>query len=159
MVLCFEQTFDSATPVSDAESYVVVKLPIALPYTMSWENPDGQEGLVQDGDNFYNITHQQYANDTLYTVLKTNRNAHERFFELAERVNQLLDMGATPSDNPIDGLLKLVKKGLSNYLIPQFSLPNPRLVTDTLPVDFLPTSGLGLYSASLNRTSPPPEVY
>lgn len=116
-VLTFDQSYESAAPVSGVDRWKLVKLPIALPYTAAWENPDGQEGLIQEGDEFYNIVHQQYANDTLYTLLKTNQNARERFVELAEQL-QVLNTGQTAPKTPLGRLLKLLKDRLTNYLPP-----------------------------------------
>lgn len=76
------------------DEWVVVKMPISLPYTASWQNNTGQDGLIRMGDQFYNITHQTYKNDTLYTVLKTNIGARERFFALADEIKQILDKDA-----------------------------------------------------------------
>ena len=108
-VLTFEQSYESATPVSLADQWKIVKLPIALPYTSTWENTDGQDGLIQDGNDFYNIVRQHYANDTLYTLLKTNQSARERFADLADQFQQINnDQPATRS--PLSRLLKLSER-------------------------------------------------
>ncbi|WP_080059911.1 hypothetical protein [Spirosoma aerolatum] len=118
-VLTFEQSYEFAAPVSADDQWKVVKLPISLPYTSAWENADGHEGLIQDGDEFYNIVHQRYANDTLYTVLKTNQNAKERFFDLAEQLQEMnSDDNQTFPKTPLGRLLKLLSERLTIYLPP-----------------------------------------
>ncbi|CCH53137.1 hypothetical protein BN8_02209 [Fibrisoma limi BUZ 3] len=125
-VWCFEESYEVTSPVSSGDEWKVVKIPISLPYTMSWENPDGQTGLVQEGDEFYNIAHQRYENDTLYTVLKTNRNARDRFVELADQVNQLVNQESAPAKHPLSGLLKLLSERITTYLLTEpFRLEPP----------------------------------
>ena len=133
----------------------MVKLPISLPYTADWENPDGQDGLVQDGDEFYNIVHQQYANDTLYTLLKTNQNARARFVDLAEQLQQLNDEQAVPK-NPLSQLLKLLKDRLKTYLPPGYQLAQPHMTTTLARATFASVPA-ARYRADLAHTTPPPE--
>ncbi|WP_338870059.1 hypothetical protein WBJ53_21755 [Spirosoma sp. SC4-14] len=128
-VLTFDETYQSATPISSDDHWKLVKLPISLPYTASWENPDGLDGLVQDGDNFYNIVHQRYANDTLYTLLKTNQNARDRFFDLADQLQQF-STDQEASQTPLSRLLKLLKERLTTYLLPSlYRLTQPLAVS------------------------------
>lgn len=74
-----EETYELATLVSRNDRWKLLK----LPYVSLWENGDGRAGLIQDGNEFYNVVHQRYENDTFYTLLKTNQNAKEPFLELA----------------------------------------------------------------------------
>ncbi len=155
-VLTFERSFKSATLASDADEYKVVKLPISLPYTSSWENSDGQDGLIRDGDSFYNVVHQRYANDTLYTVLKTNQNARDQFFALADQMQQL-DAEQSAPKSPLGYLLKLLQERLTTYLLPaswQLSQPLSSLTTSrTGYTDPLLAYG----STDLTCPSPPPK--
>lgn len=116
-MLTFEHSYDVATPVMADDEWKMVKLSISLPYTASWENPDGSEGLIRDGNQFYNVVRQHYANDTLYTLLKTNQNARARFFDLAEQLQQY-DSDQEPAKSPLSQLLKLLKDRLTTYLLP-----------------------------------------
>lgn len=78
----FESHYPAASPVMQGDEWVVVKMPISLPYTANWQNQGGVEGLVRMKGQFYNVTQQRYENDTLYTVLKTNLGAREHFLRL-----------------------------------------------------------------------------
>lgn len=155
-VLTFEQSYKTATLASNADEYKVVKLPISLPYTSSWDNPDGHDGLVRDGDDFYNVVHQQYANDTLYTLLKTNQNARDRFFDLANQMQQL-DTEQNATESPLSQLLKLLQERITTYLLPiswQLSQPvSLWLTARTGYADQLLAYG----SADLACPSPPPK--
>ncbi|MVM41603.1 hypothetical protein GO730_34585 [Spirosoma sp. HMF3257] len=156
-VLTFEESYESTTQASASDEWKVVKLPISLPYTSSWQNPDGQDGLVQDGDDFYNIVHQEYANDTLYTLLKTNQNAKERFVELAEQWQQDVDEQGASAKNPLAHLIKLLKSRLTTFLLPvSYSLPRPLAIDLLGYVDSVDVP-LPTYSVYLAYNSPPPE--
>ena len=156
-VLTFEQSYESATPTRLADEWKLVKLPISLPYTNSWENPDGQAGLVRDGDEFYNIVHQRYANDTLYTLLKTNQNARERFFDLADQLQQL-DTAQKATQSPLSRLLKLLKDRLTTYLLPAvYQLAQPDLADEPASVSYADVASTR-YRADFSLLSPPPEV-
>ncbi len=155
-VLTFERSFETATLASEADEYMVIKLPISLPYSNSWDNPDGQDGLIRDGDSFYNVVRQQYANDTLYTVLKTNQNARDRFFDLANQMQQLgTEQSATTS--PLSRLLKLLQERITTYLLPtSWQLSQP--VYSLLTTQFGYTDQLLAYgNADLACPSPPPK--
>ena len=154
-VLTFEQSYESATPVSSVDQWKMVKLPISLPYTTSWENNDGQEGLIQDGNNFYNVVRQHYANDTLYTLLKTNQSARERFSDLADQFQQLNnDQESTQS--PLSRLLKLLKDRLTTYLPPlAFHLAQPNQLLLIVGTRYASVP-LSVYDADLDFPPPPP---
>ncbi|WP_018620129.1 hypothetical protein [Spirosoma luteum] len=154
-VLTFEQSYESATPVSLADQWKLVKLPISLPYTSTWENTDGQDGLIQDGNVFYNIVRQHYANDTLYTLLKTNQSARERFFDLADQLQQLNNDQET-TQSPLSRLLKLLKDRLTTYLPPLvLHLAQPGQ-SSALPCVRYGSVPLSLYDTDLDFPSPPP---
>ncbi len=101
VVLCyFEAFYPTASPVMQGDEWIVVKVPISLPYTTTqWEEPQGKKGLVRLNGQFYNIIHQRYENDTLYTELKTNITAREHFFALAQEVQQIQDQKMTPTSS------------------------------------------------------------
>ena len=156
-VLTFDRSFNSATLASGTDEYKVVKLPISLPYTSSWDNPDGQHGLIRDGDAFYNVVHQQYANDTLYTLLKTNQNARDRFFDLASQMQQL-DTEQAATKSPLSRLLKLLQERITTYLLPtswQLSQPVASLLTVCAGA-FAPLLTYG--NVNLSCPAPPPKV-
>lgn len=154
-VLTFEESYEAQTSVSPTDQWKVVKLPISLPYTSDWDNPDGRAGLIRIGDQFYNIVRQHYANDTLYTVLKTNQSARERFADLADQFQQV-SSDHTPAKSPLSKALKLLKDRLTTYLLPdhwQLTVP----VADTEPERLAFGETALTYSAAyLPHPSPPP---
>ena len=155
-VLTFEQSYESATPTSSTDQWKIIKLPISLPYTATWENTDGQDGLIQEGNDFYNIVRQHYANDTLYTLLKTNQTARDRFFDLADQLQQLGDDQA-PAKSPLSQLLKLLKDRLTTYLLPLvYQLAQPDSWVAINGTGYAPVP-LPVYSVALSSLSPPPQ--
>ncbi|WP_080059782.1 hypothetical protein [Spirosoma aerolatum] len=156
-VLTFEQSYQEVSQRSATDEFKLVKLPISLPYTAAWENPDGQEGLIQDGDTFYNIVQQRYANDTLYTLLKTNQNARERFFELAEQWQQLSD-DQNDAQSPLGRLLKLISERLTTYLPPFFCQLDQPVVRSLACVLQFPNMLAARYQLDRSPVSPPPQA-
>lgn len=155
-VLTFEESYEAATPIVPEDQWRLVKLPISLPYTNDWENPTGQEGLVEEAGNFYNIVQQRYANDTLYTLLKTNQNAKERFVDLAEQLQVFQDEQDTPK-TPLNRLLKLLKDRLTIYLPTGTNkLVSPVAVSGLSCLSFGDLR-LATYQIDLDHHSPPPE--
>ena len=155
-VLTFERSFETATLASETDEYKLVKLPISLPYTSSWDNPDGQDGLIRDGDAFYNVVHQQYANDTLYTLLKTNQNARDRFFDLAEQMQQL-DRKQNTTKSPLSRLLKLLQERLNTYVLPtSWQLAQPLASLLVLRAGYA-DQPIAYGGADLSCPSPPPK--
>ena len=101
--------------------------------------------------------HQRYVNDTLYTVLKTNQNARDRFFDLADQMQQL-DTEQRTEKSPLSRLLKLLQERLTTYLLPtgwQLSQPVASLLTTRAGY----ANQLTAYSsADLSCPSPPPKL-
>jgi len=103
------------------------------------------------------VVHQRYVNDTLYTVLKTNQNARDRFFDLADQMQQL-DTEQRTEKSPLSRLLKLLQERLTTYLLPtgwQLSQPVASLLTTRAGY----ANQLTAYgSADLSCPSPPPKL-
>ncbi|GAB3969344.1 hypothetical protein GCM10028806_15320 [Spirosoma terrae] len=154
-----EDTYESATPVSTNDHWKLLKLPLSLPYVSPWENEDGRAGLIQDGNEFYNVVHQRYANDTLYTLLKTNQNAKERFFELVDQLQQFTDntdQSESPK-TPVGRLLKLLKDRFTTYLLPivcQLDLPSVSVIERSISYADL---NADLCNGVDSPASPPPQ--
>ena len=154
-----EDTYESATPVSTNDHWKLLKLPLSLPYVSPWENEDGRDGLIQDGNEFYNVVHQRYANDTLYTLLKTNQNAKERFFELVDQLQQFTDntdQSESPK-TPVGRLLKLLKDRFTTYLLPivcQLDMPSVSVIERSISYADL---NADLCNGVDSPASPPPQ--
>jgi hypothetical protein len=158
-VLFFEDDYQSASPIREDDKWQTVKMHLpTLPYNTTWENSDGQEGLIRRGDDFYNVTEQRHENDTLYVTLKTNQHARDRFFELANMIQEITDQNADTPESPLSKAIKLLNDLLKVYL------PNPSmgLLVDTV----ISSTSYHLYATpnqSLLQTvrllhSPPPEL-
>lgn len=86
-VLFFKSNFDTASNITQDDEWKTIKFEApSLPYTNSWENEDGFAGLFESDGQFYNATNVLLENDTIYVTLKSNLNARDRFFELADRM-------------------------------------------------------------------------
>ncbi len=121
-----EQFHLTADATLGEDEFVVVKLPISLPYTNTWEQSSA-EGLIQHEDQFYNITGQRYANDTLYTTLKTNISAREKFFSLVEEMNSLSNSKAA-DNTQTSSILKLLGQLANVYLTSSFVFNNTSFI-------------------------------
>ena len=75
VLLCFDKSIQKATPVTQNDEWLEIKMPIALPYSSDFANITSHEGLIEYQGEFYNIIEQRYSNDTLYTNLKLNQYA------------------------------------------------------------------------------------
>jgi hypothetical protein len=130
VVLYFLQdTYISASDETPEDEWVVVKVPVSLPYATDWEDTSGKEGLIKHGDQFYNIVEQRYQNDTLYTTLKTNISAREQFFSIVEEMNELAgkDAEKSHSKNPYTSLVKLLNQVSTVYIASYFTQVYPPL--------------------------------
>ncbi|MEZ4901139.1 MAG: hypothetical protein R2822_04955 [Spirosomataceae bacterium] len=122
-VLFFEDDYQTASAISENDDWQTVKMHLpTLPYNTSWENTDGQEGLIRQGNDFYNITEQRHENDTLYVTLKSNQNARDRFFELANMIQEITNQSTDSSESPFSKAIKHLSDLLKIYL------SNPSLV-------------------------------
>jgi hypothetical protein len=158
-VLFFEDDYQTASPIREDDKWQTVKMHLpTLPYNTTWENSDGQEGLIRHGDEFYNVTEQRHENDTLYVTLKTNQHARDRFFELANMIQEITDQSADTPESPLGKAVKLLSDLLKVYL------PNTAIEWPAELIAGLANSPL--YSSpaqSLLQTvrllhSPPPEL-
>ncbi len=149
-----EQSYLTADATVEEDEYVVVKLPISLPYTNTWQQSSA-EGLIKHEDGFYNITEQRYANDTLYTTLKTNISAREKFFSLVEEMNSLSNSKAA-DNTQTSSILKLLGQSANVYISSSFILGN------TAPIRFLANlynshASFVILSQDYPVHTPPPE--
>lgn len=128
VVLYFlEDTHIAASSETQEDEWVIVKLPVSLPYATDWEDTSGKEGLIKHGDQFYNIVEQRYQNDTLYTTLKTNISAREQFFSIVEEMNELAgkDAESRQAKSPYTSLLKLFNQLSTVYIATCFTQVYP----------------------------------
>lgn len=159
-VLFFENGYQTASPIREDDKWQTVKMHLpTLPYNTTWQNTDGQDGLIRHGDDFYNVTEQRHENDTLYVTLKTNQHARDRFFELANMIQEITDQSTDSPESPLSKALKLLNDLLKVYL-PNTAMEWPtEYVADRLtsPQKYtVPNQSLLQTEQSLH--SPPPEL-
>ncbi|MFN8347263.1 MAG: hypothetical protein U0X91_19830 [Spirosomataceae bacterium] len=158
-VLFFEDNYQTASPVVDTDEWQTVKMHLpALPYNNAWENPEGQDGLIRQGNDFYNIIHQRHDNDTLYVTLKTNQHARDRFFELVNMIQEITDQSADTPESPLGKAVKLLSELVKVYL-PNTAMEWPAECVaglDAAPFYISPSQSL-LQTVRLLH-SPPPEL-
>ena len=158
-VLFFEKEFQAASPVMENDEWKTVKMHLpVLPYNNTWENPDGEEGLIRRGDDFYNVTHQRHENDTLYVTLKTNRHARDRFFELANMIQEITDQTTESPLSPLGKVIKLLSD-LTKVYLPNSCMEWPAGLIANQPVErFYATPNHALLQVVRLLHSPPPEL-
>jgi len=158
-VLFFEDDYQIASAISEDDNWQTVKMHLpTLPYNTAWENTDGQEGLIRQGNNFYNVTGQRHENDTLYVTLKSNQNARDRFFELANMIQEITNQNADSPESPFSKAIKHLSDLLKVYL------SNPSVIWPTEQVASLSTRhqhatpNQALLQTLRLLHSPPPEL-
>ena len=158
-VLLFENDFQTASPISQNDKWQTVKMHLpTLPYNTTWENKEGQEGLIRDGNEFYNVTEQRHENDTLYVTLKSNEHARDRFFELANMIQEITDQSADRSESPLGKAVQLLSDLLKVYL-PNSSMDWPAdCVVELQPKQLYNTPNQALLQTTQLLHSPPPEL-
>lgn len=160
-VLFFEDGYQTASPITNDDEWQTVKMPLpSLPYNTAWENAEGQDGLIRQGNDFYNIMNQRHENDTLYVTLKTNQHARDRFFELASLIQEITDQTSDSPENPLNKAVKLLSELLKVYL-PNSTMqwpaqPNELTAGMHSPSTF-PTPNQTLLKSIQLLYAPPPE--
>lgn len=147
----------TAANTIEEDEFVLVKLPISLPYTNTWESSTSQEGLIQHEDQFYNITEQRYVNDTLYTTLKTNTSAREKFFSIIEEMNVLSENQAADTNTPTSSIIKLLNQLAKVYISSSFTLYNKN-ITELLANQFSNVLSAQLLLQAYPVNTPPPKL-
>ena len=102
-MLFFEDNYNISSNVIIDDKWKIIKVPTTSK-DAHYANKDN-EGLIRSGDDFYNIMHEYFENDTLYVILKSNQNAKERFTELTALI-----LGTGDTDSPQSPLSKLIKR-------------------------------------------------
>lgn len=157
-LLCFEDDYQNASPVAKNDQWDVIKIPLQeLPYVSYQEIPAEQEGLIRKDGDFYNIVKQYHKDDTLYIVLKTNRDARERFTELSNQIQESLDATSKAPLNPVKKTIALFL-GLSKTYVSNSDLAWPPLLfSGFLPKPVYCLSFQLLPDSFFHLLSPPPE--
>lgn len=158
-VLFFKNDFKTASQVSSDDQWKIMKFEIpSLPYTSSWQNDDGLAGLVESNGQFYNTTNILLENDTLYVTLKSNLNARDRFFELADKMQDAAhqESGKNSDNDPVKLLSDLAKVYLNSKkdFFHDYSFQN---IVSTPRNSFREYNNL-YQTPKYSHYSPPPEV-
>ncbi len=115
-VLFFEKGYQVASSEGPGESVLVKMYLPSLPYSGNLDITENIQGLVRQDGNFYNPTHVQHANDTLYVTLQSNEAARDHFFELANAVQLLNDQQTDVPKSPYGKAVELLGSLLKIYL-------------------------------------------
>lgn len=159
-VLFFEKDYKIASAYQTSDEYQVMKLFLpSLPYSGNWEKTEDLEGLIRKGGNFYNTTHVLHENDTLYVTLKSNQQARDRFFELANAMQVLSDPENEIPENPygkaidlLSNFFKLYVQGNQSFAFGSYTtLPKSTYIVQT------PYKSI-LSSFQITLHTPPPEL-
>ena len=114
-ILCLENQYETHHSETERGLIRVLKTPLpAPPYSSTWENPEGQDGLYRIENRLYNVIHQIYENDTMYVTIQVNSVADKRFSELSELMEEVItDKNAS---SPLSRAIKLLNSLLKVYL-------------------------------------------
>jgi hypothetical protein len=152
-----QDTHITASATVEEDEWVVVKMPVSLPYANDWEDTSGKEGLIKHGGQFYNIVEQRYQNDTLYTTLKTNISAREQFFSIVEEMNDLSGKAAENTHkSPYSSLVKLFKQ-LSTVYISSFFTQHTNDLAACFTKAQLSLTTISFISPAFPVNTPPPK--
>lgn len=155
-MLFFEKDYQSSSNIIIDDKWKIIKIPTHSKDT-HYRSPDN-EGLIKSGDDFYNVMHEYFENDTLYVILKSNQNAKERFLELSSVVKGLANQDTDTPQSPLSKIIKLFDSLQKIYL------------TENLPLWTSETSGYIQYELCYAEPSqfihqviallhyPPPEM-
>ncbi|WP_207504376.1 hypothetical protein [Telluribacter humicola] len=154
-VLCIEEMYSTSDKGRLGDEWVVLKVPLSIPYGTAWQNDD-PSGLIQYNGNFYNIVEQRYENDSLYTVLRSNLSAREQFFAIADQLQQQLGQD-TEKSNPVEKTAKLLSGALKHYLPAKYNVT--LFWWELAPENSLVPATQSLVASSVSTPlSPPPEL-
>lgn len=159
-ILFFENDFKVASPVSQSDDWRLVKLYLpSLPYSDSYENKDGAEGLMQKDGHFYNATNILHQNDTLYVTLKSNLAAREQFLELASLMTEITDTGKNVPESTHNKVLKLLSSLAKTY-IPTSALTELKitLFENSIAFAHICQTKFIFSSFEFRLNTPPPEI-
>lgn len=101
-------------PISGKEDYVLLKMPLSLPYQTDWATARKANGIIRQGDVHYRMISQKLVNDTLYTVCKIDQSANKRFSKLSSHINEHVSEKA--SDMSKKSSSQLLKNFLKEYM-------------------------------------------
>jgi hypothetical protein len=152
-------TYTVASAEVAEDEWVVVKMPVSLPYATDWEDTSDKEGLIKHGDQFYNIVEQRYQNDTLYTTLKTNISAREQFFSIVEEMNNLTGKDAEKNNkNPFSSLIKLLNQSSTVYISSYF-IQNAHQQATFFNRTQVTYQAASFLSPAFPVNTPPPQIF
>lgn len=77
--------------------YLVMKLPMAIPYLASWDDTEETDGLIIFKGDFFRTYQRKFASDTLYTYCKKENASRENVFSLLQQVKK--QVGNEPTDS------------------------------------------------------------
>jgi hypothetical protein len=116
VLLCFDKTYREATPISQNDEWIEIKMPIALPYSNDFVNPAAHQGLIEYQGKYYNIVEQHYSNDTLVTRIKTNHSAKQKLQSIADELGSQFAEQNSGKDSPLKKALDFCKSLSGNYI-------------------------------------------
>lgn len=121
-MLFFEENYRTSSNIIFDDKWKIIKIPTTSKDTHYRE--EDKESLVRSGNDFYNIMHEYFENDTLYVILKSNQNAQERFAELTALIQNTNNQSSDLPQSPLAKIIKLLGDLQKIYL------------SDPLPFDF-----------------------
>ena len=122
---------------------IVVKVPVSLPYQVSWSHPEPSEGKIEHKGEYYQIRTKQLVSDTMYVYCEYDQNARDRYTELVDHIRD--ETSRTSSGNHSRLLKDFMKEFMASHQKHIFFL-----------IEWLETtpSAINQYNDVVSQTSP-----
>ncbi|TLV03387.1 hypothetical protein [Dyadobacter luticola] len=92
---------------------IVIKVPVSLPYQVSWDNPEPAEGKIRHEGGHYRMKTRQLVNDTMYVHCEIDQNARDRYTMLVSKIQDEIGGGKPHKNTPSKVLKNFLKEFLS----------------------------------------------
>ncbi|WP_143706020.1 hypothetical protein [Emticicia sp. TH156] len=133
--------------------FLVMKVPMAIPYMASWNESEETDGLIIFKGDFFRTYQRKFESDTLYTYCKKENASRENVFSLLQQVKKQVNDEPTDSGKKALNFFKNLTKDYTQFgsnTIAYFWVEDLPLKIYTYQ-EFIPASTLFV-------NSPPPDL-
>ncbi|MFD2522342.1 hypothetical protein [Emticicia soli] len=155
-MLFFEENYRTSSNIIFDDKWKIIKIP-TTEKNAHYREAD-EESLVRSGNDFYNIMHEYFENDTLYVILKSNQNAQERFSEITALIQGTNNHDSDLPQSPLAKIIKLLGDLQKIYLSDPLPLDLNRQVSEFNNHPFYTEPQKTYHQVIHLLHSPPPEL-
>jgi hypothetical protein len=132
---------------------IMIKMPVSLPYQVSWEHAEDIDGNILHEGKHYRMRSRQMINDTMYVHCEYDQNARDRFANLVSRIQDQIATNHHPKKSASTLLKHFLKEFLAGGRKQVFYL------LEWVPAHLLPADQYHFAARSHtgNIPSPPPD--